>query len=35
MPLKNILNKLFSYNTDSRYNYELSQTQISNNIINI
>ena len=32
MPLKNILNKLFSYNTDSRYNYELSQTQISNNI---
>ena len=32
MILKTILNNLFSYNTSSRYSYELSQTQIANNI---
>ena len=32
MPFSNFLKNLFNYTTDSRYSYELSQTQIQNNI---
>ena len=32
MPFSNFFKNLFNYTTDSRYSYELSQTQIQNNI---
>ena len=32
MPIKKFLKDIFTYSTDSRYTYELSQTQIQNNI---